>query len=468
MFGNGKKIQLVWLLASVSLVSIVVISYLKASLELEDAEQAYYSQWWRLGYDDQPPLYTWIQKLINSLFGVSKFSFSFLRGLLFGATLLSLYVLAKRTLLDKFRAEIVVLGTALIPVFIDFTFRRLSHTLLLCLIVLLAFLVIQLLVDKKSMRNYALLGICFGLGMLTKYNYSLFLLALLAASFFDVSLKQVVWNRKILMSSLIALLLFSPHFYWLLKADHVGFINDSLRVKLETDTQGILILTPMLEIVKALLEIYWPIILISVVLILLKRARRKTENQLKWLVTMGLVQIAVFLLFFVFLDVQEIHSRWLLPMLLPFLILLINELDFTAKSIRKWGIFIFLLVICFQILRTPAERLLGIPSDIHFDYSGLSKRLNEAYSDAVWVLPNVTYGGQIRLLNPNRELFTLDDFSIRHADEKIKKQVVVSPLNDFFDNLNIKDSLLQYGPEKEHLYFFEVNSAEIPFYNKTP
>lgn len=135
MVNNGKKIPLAWLLASVSFVSIIIISYLKTSLELEDAEQAYYSQWWRLGYDDQPPLYTWIQKAINSVFGVTKFSFSFLRGILFGAVILSFYKLAKKILNDKVKAEVVVLSSVLVPVFIDFAFRRLSHTILLCLMV---------------------------------------------------------------------------------------------------------------------------------------------------------------------------------------------------------------------------------------------------------------------------------------------------------------------------------------------
>ena len=63
-------------LALVSFIAIVAISLMKSAMELEDAEQAYYSQWFRLGYDDQPPLYTWLQYVINSILGVTIVSFS--------------------------------------------------------------------------------------------------------------------------------------------------------------------------------------------------------------------------------------------------------------------------------------------------------------------------------------------------------------------------------------------------------
>src|SRR5690606_36430433 len=127
-------------LAVFSFLAIVVIAYMKNAMELEDAEQAYYSQWWRLGYDDQPPLYTWLQILINSIFGVSKFSFSVLRALIFSGTLLLLYRFAKNFMQDGSKALLVIYGLVFVPVFIDFTFRRLSHTSLLCLVVVVTYI----------------------------------------------------------------------------------------------------------------------------------------------------------------------------------------------------------------------------------------------------------------------------------------------------------------------------------------
>lgn len=468
MVKNGKKIPLAWLLASVSFVSIIIISYLKTSLELEDAEQAYYSQWWRLGYDDQPPLFTWIQKAINSIFGVTKFSFSFLRGILFGAVILSFYKLAKRVLNDKARAEIVVLSSALIPVFIDFTFRRLSHTLLLCLMVLLTLQVMAQLIEKKSTRNYLLLGLCFGLGMLSKYNYSILLMMVLGASFFDASLKRIVWNPKILLSCTIAFVLFSPHFYWLIQGEYLSFIGKSISTKLETEELGIFVLTPILELVKAILEILFPLLLAIGLFLVLKKVRWESKNVPKWLRNMGVIQIAVLVLFFIFMNVKEVQARWLLPLLLPYLIVLMGNLDIANEKVRKWGTPLFLLILVFQVFRTPSERFLGITSDIHFDYLGLSNKLKAEYSDAIWVLPNVSYGGQVRMHNSEKELFTLDDFSIPKSKKHDQLHMIMSPFHSFSENLKPTDSLSQYGPDKEDLYFFEVYGTEnLPFHSSS-
>ena len=65
-----------YFLALVSFIVIIAISLMKSAMELEDAEQAYFSQWFRFVYDDQPPLYTWLQYGINSVFTCIQYSIS--------------------------------------------------------------------------------------------------------------------------------------------------------------------------------------------------------------------------------------------------------------------------------------------------------------------------------------------------------------------------------------------------------
>lgn len=67
----GKKlfVKRPVLLSVVSFAAITGITLFKAALELEGAEQAYYTPWFRWGYDDQPPLYTWLQYGVNQVFG---------------------------------------------------------------------------------------------------------------------------------------------------------------------------------------------------------------------------------------------------------------------------------------------------------------------------------------------------------------------------------------------------------------
>ncbi|MEM7485442.1 MAG: glycosyltransferase family 39 protein [Bacteroidota bacterium] len=457
MLRRIKSLPLEWVLALVSFIAIIFISYLKTSLELEDAEQAYYSQWWRLGYDDQPPLYTWLQKVVNTIFGVTKFSFSFLRGVFFAATLLALYEFGRKVLKDRFKAQLVVLSSALIPVFIDFTFRRLSHTLLLCLVILLTFNVIARLIEKKSSRDYILLGICFGVGMLSKYNYAFFLLAVIATSFFDLAIKRILWNKKILISYSIAFILFLPHLYWYTTTSYLGSVKESVYEKLGAEADGTIVFTPFLETFKAFFEIGAPFILVFILLFLFKVVQWRKAVRSGRLFKLMAGQVVLLTVCFILMNVQEVQTRWLLPLVLPYAVVFMESIDINKENSRKAGIVLFLLIITFQVLRTPMERFLGIPSAIHFDYGHLSKKLKTDYAIAVWVLPNVTYGGQIRLLNPKKELLTLDDFSIPDKKKKGDSLIIVSTLKNTFENLQPKDSILNYGPEKESLYFFEKN-----------
>ncbi|MEL6916801.1 MAG: glycosyltransferase family 39 protein, partial [Bacteroidota bacterium] len=208
----SKKVVL---LAISSSIAMVGISYMKAALELEDAEQAYYSQWWRWGYDDQPPLYTWLQIIFNSIFGVSKLSFALLRGLIFAGTLVMVYRFALAFLKDGSKAVLVVLSLSLIPVFIDLTFRRLSHTSLLILVVMATYLIIQRIRYRRTVLNYMLLGLLIGMGVLTKYNYGLFLGGLFLLLFVDTAFRKTVFNSRILVTLILVVLLVLPHFYWL-------------------------------------------------------------------------------------------------------------------------------------------------------------------------------------------------------------------------------------------------------------
>ncbi|SNY99385.1 ArnT family glycosyltransferase [Flagellimonas pacifica] len=463
MTGFITKSKITWPLALFSVLSIVLISYLKNSLELEDAEQAYYSQWWRWGYDDQPPLYTWLQKIVNYCFGVTKFSFSLLRGLLFASILLLLAKFGKKVLDETKKAQLVMLASVLIPVFIDFAFRRLSHTLLASLTIMITYLIVAKLVQKKSSYNYLLLGVAMGIGMLAKYNYALFPASLFIASFFNADLKAIIWNRRVLLSCIVAVALVFPHLYWLLHDGYLIEIKRSLGAKFGDSDPGIIVVGPILKMSKALLEGMLPILLLLVGLFFFRKKNLQTNKKLRWLLHLGIVQFGVLLIFFVLMDAQDVHGRWLLPLLLPYLVLFVAFLGSIKNNYIKWGTIIYISVLCFQVLRTPLEKLLGIKSDIHFEYTALEQKLHKEFPKETWVLPNVTYGGQIRLLDPTRKIFTLDDFSATLPKTFKNGCSVVSTQKESFTSTAV-DSLLQYGPDDDDLYFFKVDlTSEIPF-----
>lgn len=444
-----------YLLALISFIAIVAISLMKSAMELEDAEQAYFSQWLRLGYDDQPPLYTWLQYMMNSVLGVAVISFSILRALLFAFIIGALYNFSKVYLNEISKANLVVFSLGIIPVFIDFTFRRLSHTSLLCLAVILTYILLQNLISKKTTRNYVLLGIVVAIGILAKYNYIMVIGTMLIASFVDKELGKVIWNRKILISILLAALLVAPHFYWLL-SNQIFLEELSASIALKTMAQskaGIPVLSPLLTMLVTLLKVLAPIVLLLLLSKVFKKIRFIASSK-HWLFKMLLVQFAVILLFFVVMDVQKTEERWFLPLLLPFLPLLIQAIAF--KTIKKWeivGYYLFLFILFVQTIRTPIEKVFKIPSDVHFGFQPISEKLNKKYSNNNWVLPNVTYAGNIKLLNSTTEIYAADDFSLPAAklNNGIPVEIVIG--KEQLNGRSSNDSILDFGRHKQTIYF---------------
>lgn len=444
-------------LAFLSFLAITGITLFKDALELEDAEQAYYSQWLRWGYDDQPPLYTWLQYAVNTIFGVQKVSFSVLRGAIFGAVLLAMAHLSKKLMVCTKKWELAVLVLVFLPVFIDFTFRRLSHTALLCLSVVLSLIVIHRLLQEKTVLNYILLGCILSLGMLCKYNFILFLCALLAAALWDASLRNLLLHRKFLLTLGLMVFLLFPHFNWLFA--HEGYLselNDSIALKTESTVDvSVFILAPLASLVLTLFKFTAP--LLGVFLFAFAFRGISVQNpRLDWFAKLALMQILMLSLFFVVLNVQKVEERWLLPLLLPFTIVLVRTVRF--KSVRKWTSYLFGLfvsIVVLQVIRTPAEKVLGIPSSVHFGFGSLSHKLNADFHDQDWMLPDVTYAGNVRLLNPHKEILSKDDFSLPKT--KVRKgktiEVVVGAAN--LNGVAPLGQLLNFGMERDTLYFIE-------------
>ncbi|MEX0314150.1 MAG: hypothetical protein AB3N18_08230, partial [Allomuricauda sp.] len=264
-----------------------------------------------------------------------------------------------------------------------------------------------------------------------------------------------------MLTCLAAVLLFSPHLYWLLGEGYLFEIRESLGEKLGKEDSGILILGPILKMGKALFEGMLPILILTAILFFFKKKQWTVDPKLKWLFHLGVSQILVLVMLFVIVDAQDVHGRWLLPLLLPYLVVFVSLFREVKSNYIKWGTILYFSVLTFQLVRTPFEKLLGIPSDIHFEFSELHQKLNKEFPTETWVLPNVTYGGQVRLLNPTREIFTLDDFSATIPKNFENRYGVVSNEKGATGLAPI-DSIPQYGPDKDNLYFFDTN---IPFNN---
>lgn len=452
-----KKVNLngIALLAFISFLAISLITLFKNALELEDAEQAYYSQWLRWGYDDQPPLYTWMQYVFNQVFGENKISFSIFRGLLFAGTLFVLHRFALVRIKDLDKSKLAVLIVVLVPVFIDFTFRRLSHTSLLCLCIIATYYCIQQLVRNKSYLNYVLLGLLVGIGILSKYNYIFFLITLFLVSIWDKKLRVAIWNLKIIISIVIASICVFPHVYWLIgPSGYQSFLTESVQTKVMGNEviEGFSIM-PLVTYLKGFSALLYLIFIATIASFFLKHIRFE-KPVFNWFFKMFITQLIVLVLFFIIFQTQKVETRWLLPLFLPFTILLMETVDFkNSKQFVKIGFWTFYVVIFVQTVRTPVEKLLKIKSSVQYSFYPIADKLKITYDDYQWVLPNVTYAGNIRLLHPERMIISQDDYSFLKGDSKLKKEINVSLIIPLQSNHKVVDSIIGFGKEKEDLYF---------------
>lgn len=454
--GKNVSVNKITVLAIFSFVAITVITFFKSALELEDAEQAYYSQWLRWGYDDQPPLYTWLQYGFNTIFQVNKLAFSILRASLFAGILLGLYQFAQLRVREEQKSKLAVLLLVLVPVFIDFTFRRLSHTSLLCVSVIASYYCIQKLVSCKSISNYLLLGLVVGVGIMSKYNYAFFLVTFALVSLWDKELEAIVFNPKILVSVFVSVLLVAPHAYWLLGPDGFqSYLESSLEEKIGVEKVELgFSLMPILIYLKGLFALLLPVFLFIGIGYFLKFV---SFNKLKmdWFAKMFIVQLLVLGMFFLVFQSQKVETRWLLPLFVPFVVLLVEAVSFKNNlKLVVVGYWVFIAVIGVQTLRTPIEKMLNIPSSVHFGFEPIAQKLKVKYDDYQWILPNVTYAGNVRVLHPERTLFSADDYSLGQSISKKEKQVeiIIGPLEE--KQRVAVDSLIGFGKEREDLYFY--------------
>ena len=222
---NQQNIKIRWSVAVVGIVGFTIALRL-VYLGLPDLlpEEAYYwnyAQHPSLGYLDHPPMVAWLITMGTSVFGDTEFGVragSFLcwfitAGFTFGFA---------RNLYDKESALRSVMFVAVLPAFFAFGFFALPDASLVASWAgALFFLERALLAHKRS--AWWGLGICIGVGMLSKYTIALLGLATLV--FLVIDRKSLSWLRRPepYIAVFLATLVFMPVIWWNFDNDWISF-----------------------------------------------------------------------------------------------------------------------------------------------------------------------------------------------------------------------------------------------------
>jgi 4-amino-4-deoxy-L-arabinose transferase-like glycosyltransferase len=193
---------------------IVLRIWISHGAELDEAEQLILSQELRWGYGSQPPLFTWLLVSLSTLSGPGVLSLAVMKNLLLFTTYTFVYLSAREITQSRNAALVAMVSLLLIPQVAWESQRDLTHSVLAtCCASITLFVFLRLLKTGKT-RFYLLFGCMAALGMLSKYNYFIFLAALLLAAMPIKPFRRILLSPKSIFSLAIFLLVVSPHLTW--------------------------------------------------------------------------------------------------------------------------------------------------------------------------------------------------------------------------------------------------------------
>ncbi|WFS04829.1 glycosyltransferase family 39 protein [Rhizobium tumorigenes] len=205
-----------WQLAAAGVVSYMLALRL-AYIGVVDLlpEEAYYWNFSRhidIGYLDHPPMSAWIIWLGTALFGDTEFGVRIGAYLAWIVTCLFVYRLTVH-LFDKTTALVGLVLTAVLPVFLYTGFLMTPDVPLTAAWAGALYFLERALVANRRNAWWGV-GVCAGLGMLSKYTIALLGPAALIFMLIDPRARRWLMRPQPYLAAATALFLFSPVIYW--------------------------------------------------------------------------------------------------------------------------------------------------------------------------------------------------------------------------------------------------------------
>lgn len=461
------------------------------SLEHDEAEMVLLSQQaFQLGYNSQPPLYTWLQLILFNIFGLNIFSLTLLKyGLMF-----IMYFFIYKAALRLIKNQLYAIFSA-ISLFLAYDFawsfhKDLTHSILAVTIAAMTFYLFLRLVEEDRLKYYVLLGLAIGLGVLSKYNYLVFIIALLISGLMIKDLRGYILNRYMLVSGAIVLVIIVPHFYWGITHKD-DLLIDTYKFKVATKINSQFFLksfglwfSQVLAAIASLPFFYF--LFFPQGFSRLAKQSKKEEAFKQLLERYFYLVLIILLILIVGFKVTKIKSRWITPLffLLPtYFFLRIKDLKIQLQRIKAFMIFISVIIIGLLVW-LPARLLVGQFSKkysrTNLPYSQVAKEIKDSgFDKGLIVTQYLIAGGDLKLQFKDSLVITAQrkipysyrqDFTkllviwkgqgLEYFSEELKDILARHNLNP---NLNLavtKKVLYKYSQDKEYVFSFIIDEIK--------
>lgn len=227
-----KPERVLWLIAAYCLAAIVLRVLRTEGLQADESEQIFMSQYLLLGYGRQPPFYNWLQYGVIQLIGPSVLALTLLKNSLLFLSCVFIGLAVRQVSDRKEVAAAAMLGVLALPAISVLSQRDLSHAVALLFCVSLFLYGFLGALKRPALWRYALTGFAIGIGVISKYNFVVVPIAAILAILPDAELRRRLFDRRLVVTILIAGLVCLPHALWFLNnlevatSDTIGEMRD--------------------------------------------------------------------------------------------------------------------------------------------------------------------------------------------------------------------------------------------------
>lgn len=191
------------------------------NISQDDVSAMLFTQHLSLGYTPrQPPLYDWMLWTVQQVTGPTVSSFLFLKYSLLIASAGFIYSGALRVFSSTLWATLSALSLLLLYQIGWNIHEGVTHTSAMICAIAASFWAFTRLVEKERLADYLILGLCIGLGSLTKYSYGAFVVSFFGAALLQPATRRLILNRQFLATIAIAIGISLPFVGWVLFNEH--------------------------------------------------------------------------------------------------------------------------------------------------------------------------------------------------------------------------------------------------------
>ena len=383
------------------------------SAVLDESEQIMLAQYFAWGYNAQPPLYTWLQRGVFELVGVSIFGLALLKNLLLFLTYFFVYKIGKLLTNSEIKSALAALSLMLLPQIIWGAQVDQTHTVLLTSATAMTlYYYFKIATGGSGRLDFILFGIVASVGLLAKYNFVLVLIALAGTALLLPSYRQQFLQKKLIISILIGAVAVLPHFIWFLShldlatARTVGRMNVSQTGENWQDT-----LHGLKDLFVSFIAFVSPFWLLFFGFFY-KKWQRDSSVGTKAII---FYMIIVFIFLFVMIaitGVTNIKERWLQPylFLFPLVLFMQTSLEEVDKKVRIYiymTLSIALTVALIMIARPMIIDIKGKASRANYPYQKVSQVLASVIDDKTIIYAEDKFiGGNLHLFFPETTVIT--------------------------------------------------------------